>query len=108
MRRLNQVQTAFDTFDSLLKTVHAPVHASETFFHMSHAHFEIVKIVGHPFGALIDPTKHDQDDVLGFISHDLLPLESKYHRIHSAASTTGSGCGLAVYCSMRRSISGRK
>src|SRR5215471_10033644 len=75
---------------------------------------ESFRALGEPVhqGQIVHEVRHARiiDGMTNASDVELRQIELRrvLHRSHSAATRTGSGCGLAAYWSIRRSISGRK
>jgi hypothetical protein len=88
MRSVGQLETAFNAIDSTVKAIKPPMYTGQSFFHRRHSNLPILKIVRHSLGSLVDLAQRDQYNAFGFARHD---------PSYSAATRTGSGCGLAAY-----------
>src|SRR3954468_17251433 len=97
MRRIDKVEVSLDPLDTQLQTIDSALNAGQIFFQSRHARLQIVNDRGQAIDLFIDAPEVDQDKAVRF----------RRHPAYSAAISTGSGCGLAAYWSMRRSISGR-
>jgi hypothetical protein len=86
MRRIDEIETTLDPFNTHFKPVNPTLNADDAFFQAGHADFQVLNVFSQPIDLLVDTPEIDQHDVVGFIGH---------HRHSAAISRTGSECGLA-------------
>jgi hypothetical protein len=67
--RPDQIEPAFDPVDTILEAIHASIETAHPLLERSHADLELVNVESHPIDLLVDPTQHDQNDVVRFVRH---------------------------------------
>src|SRR5579875_2593303 len=133
MRRFDEIETPLDTVQTCLYPIQPAMDASLPFFAIRDANLNIARLINHPVNFFANTPQIDENHIVGrirhpvsyfiaertglsmlrpvFLSHKPFKNASPIANPYSAAmpkSLIGSACGLAVYWSMRRSISPRK
>jgi hypothetical protein len=67
---IDEIETAFDPVETLLYTINSTVYAGQTFFHVRHAHLQVLDVLDDTIQFCVHTAQDHQNEIVGIVGHD--------------------------------------